>query len=141
MTDPEADFTLHPQLAADSIPVGDLLLSRVLLMNNTRFPWILLVPRRPGIRETIDLGEPEQAILWREISAASVLMRDLFRAEKLNVCAIGNMVPQLHVHVIARFSTDEAWPKPVFGFAPPLRYAEAAGKELAGRIAAGLGGL
>jgi diadenosine tetraphosphate (Ap4A) HIT family hydrolase len=141
MTDSASAFSLHPQLAADTLPVGDLMLSRVLLMNNTRFPWILLVPRRPGIRETIDLADHEQAILWREISAASVLMRDLFRAEKLNVCAIGNLVPQLHVHVVARFATDEAWPKPVFGFAPAKPYAGTAGQELCRRIAAGLGGL
>jgi diadenosine tetraphosphate (Ap4A) HIT family hydrolase len=141
MTDPASDFSLHPQFAADTLLVGDLMLSRVLLMNNTRFPWILLVPRRPGIRETIDLTDNDQAVLWREISAASVLMRDLFRAEKLNVCAIGNLVPQLHVHVVARFSTDEAWPKPVFGFAPPKPYGAAAGEELCRRIAAGLGGL
>jgi diadenosine tetraphosphate (Ap4A) HIT family hydrolase len=134
-------FALHPQITADTVVVGDLALSRVLLMNNTRFPWIMLVPRRPGVREIIDLPEAEQAVLWREISAASVLVRDLFRAEKLNVCAIGNMVPQLHIHIVARFATDEAWPRPVFGFAPALPYPPAAAKELASRLAVGLGGL
>jgi diadenosine tetraphosphate (Ap4A) HIT family hydrolase len=141
MSELPPSFALHPQLAADTLPVGDLALSRVLLMNTTRFPWLMLVPRRPDVREIIDLPTHEQATLWREISAVSVLVRDLFRAEKLNVCAIGNMVPQLHVHVIARFTTDEAWPRPVFGFAPPLPYSPTAAKELAARIAAGLGGL
>jgi diadenosine tetraphosphate (Ap4A) HIT family hydrolase len=132
-------FSLHPQLARESVVVGDLLLSRVLLMNNSRFPWLLLVPRRPGLRETIDLPEHEQPVLWREISAVQRLMRELFSPDKLNVAAIGNLVPQLHVHVIARFEKDEAWPKPVFGFAPPIPYAPAELDALISRIAAGLG--
>lgn len=140
MTDARSpDFQLHPQLARESVVVGDLLLSRVLLMNNSRFPWLLLVPRRHGLRETIDLPEHEQPILWREISAVQRLMRELFAPDKLNVAAIGNLVPQLHVHVIARFEKDEAWPKPVFGFAPPIPYAPAALDALISRIAAGLG--
>ena len=133
------EFSLHPQLARDSVVVGDLLLSRVLLMNNSRFPWLLLVPRRPGLRETIDLPEHEQPVLWREISAVSRLVREVFSPDKLNVAAIGNLVPQLHVHVIARFEADEAWPKPVFGFAPPIPYSPADLDALTSRIAAGLG--
>ena len=141
MTDQPAPFSLHPQLARETVPVGDLAVSRVLLMNNSRFPWVLLVPRRPGMREMIDLPEDEQPKLWREVSAVSRLMRDLFAADKLNVAAIGNLVPQLHIHIIARFEKDEAWPKPVFGFAPPIPYAEADLAALKERLSAGLGHL
>jgi len=141
MSDASDAFVLHPQLALDTVAIGDLGVSRVLLMNNSRFPWVLLVPRRPGLREMIDLPEDEQPRLWREVSAVSRLMRDLFAADKLNVAAIGNLVPQLHVHVIARFETDEAWPKPVFGFAPPIPYAEDDLAALTARLSAGLGHL
>ncbi|MFO1147169.1 MAG: HIT domain-containing protein [Alsobacter sp.] len=141
MPGPDSAFELHPQLAADTRPVGDLLLSRVLLMDNARFPWILLVPRRPGLREMIDLPDSEQAVLHGEIAAASRAMRTLFAPDKLNVAAIGNVVPQLHVHVVARFERDEAWPKPTFGFAPPVPYEEAEAGPLVRRLAAALGGI
>ncbi len=134
-------FTLHPQLAAETVVVGDLRLSRVLLMNNARFPWILLVPRRDGIREIIDLSDRDQATLYGEITAASHAMRALYKPDKLNVAAIGNMVPQLHVHIIARWAEDEAWPKPTFGFGPALPYEPAALEEARGRLARALGGL
>lgn len=141
MTEPADSFTLHPQLAAETAPVGDLLLSRVLLMDNERFPWILLVPRRPGIREIVDLDEREQVVLLREIAAASRAMQALFSPDKLNVAAIGNMVPQLHVHIVARFTADEAWPKPTFGFAPPRPYPAQVLAETRRRLAQTLGGL
>ncbi|MEY2600263.1 MAG: hypothetical protein RLZZ142_2522, partial [Verrucomicrobiota bacterium] len=118
----EIPFPIHPQLANASIPVCELPLCSVLLMDNQRFPWLLLIPRREGVQEIIDLHEKEQPLLWREIHAASHLLRNLFSPDKLNVATIGNLVPQLHVHVIARFKTDDAWPKPVFGFAPPIPY-------------------
>jgi diadenosine tetraphosphate (Ap4A) HIT family hydrolase len=113
----------------------------VLLMNNARFPWILLVPRQGGIREIIDLDDRDQATLYGEISAASRVMKTLYRPDKLNVAAIGNMVPQLHVHVIARYERDEAWPKPTFGFAPPIPYEPAALEEARAKLARALGGL
>jgi diadenosine tetraphosphate (Ap4A) HIT family hydrolase len=141
MSAPDSTFALHPQLFADTLPVGDLLLSRVLLMDNARFPWILLVPRRAGLREMINLPEPEQATLSQEIAAASRVMQALFEPDKLNVAAIGNVVPQLHVHVIARFERDEAWPRPTFGFAPPAPYAPEAAEALVRRLAAGFGGI
>jgi len=141
MTDPADPFTLHPQLAAETVFVGDLTLSRVLLMNNSRFPWILLVPRRNGIREIIDLPDRAQAVLYAEITAASKAMRAIYRPDKLNVAAIGNMVPQLHVHIIARWAEDEAWPKPTFGFAPALPYEPSALEETRTRLARALGGL
>jgi diadenosine tetraphosphate (Ap4A) HIT family hydrolase len=141
MSEPDSTFVLHERLAADTAPVGDLSLSRVLLIDDARFPWILLVPRRAGIREIIDLEEPEQAILFREIAAASRAMRSLFSPDKLNVAAIGNVVPQLHVHVIARFTRDEAWPKPTFGFGQAVPYAAAERGALVRRISRALGGL
>jgi diadenosine tetraphosphate (Ap4A) HIT family hydrolase len=117
-------FSIHPQLTQASLPVCELPLSSVWLMNNQRFPWLLLIPRRDGVQEIIDLPPGEQTQLWREIAAASHLLRSLFSPDKLNVASIGNLVPQLHIHVIARFKTDEAWPKPVFGFAPPIPYSQ-----------------
>ena len=141
MTQPASPFALHPQLAAETVVVGDLRVSRVLLMNNARFPWILLVPRQAGIREIIDLGDRDQATLYGEISAASRAMKALYRPDKLNVAAIGNMVPQLHVHVIARYEKDEAWPKPTFGFAPAIPYEPAALEDARAKLARALGGL
>ncbi len=141
MTEPAEPFAVHPQLAKDSAVVGDLQLSRVLLMNNVRFPWLLLVPRLPGIREFVDLPDREQAVMWSEMLAVSRLVTSLYRPDKLNTCAIGNMVPQLHVHIIARYQADEAWPKPVFGFAPPVPYQPDVLKSEIARISAGLGRL
>lgn len=108
-------FTLHPQLAQDTLTVGDLALSRVLLMNNKLFPWIILVPCVEKAREIIDLDISQQHQLMDEIAAASRAMQALFSPDKLNVAALGNQVPQLHVHVIARFTVDAAWPHPVWG--------------------------
>ncbi|MHB2166656.1 HIT family protein [Alsobacter sp. R-9] len=141
MTGQPASFSLHPQLARESVLVGDLALSRVMLMNNRRFPWLMLIPRRSGLREIIDLPETEQIVLLREITAACNLLREMFRPDKLNVAAIGNMVPQLHVHLVARYESDEAWPKPVFGFAPPIPYEPAELDSLKARIAVGLGNI
>lgn len=129
-------FEVHPQLAGQSVFVCDLQLSRLALMNNQRFPWLLLIPRRDDITEIIDLPEQEQTILWREIAQISRLLRELFQPDKLNVATIGNLVPQLHVHLIARFKTDEAWPKPTFGFAPPLPYTPSERETLISRIQA-----
>jgi len=108
-------FTLHPQLERDTFPVTDLPLSRVLLMNNRLFPWLILVPRVQMAREIIDLDEGQRHRLMDEIACACNAMRVVFSPDKLNVAALGNQVPQLHVHVIARFSHDAAWPNPVWG--------------------------
>lgn len=115
-------FQLDPRLEADTFPVRDLVLCRVLLMNDGRFPWLILVPRRPDMREIIDLGEADAAILLAEIRAASQVTRALFQPHKLNVAALGNAVPQLHVHIIARQTTDEAWPRPIWGVGTSLPY-------------------
>lgn len=131
-------FSLHPRLQGESVFVLDLELSRLVLMNNKRFPWLLLVPRLPDIAEIVDLPEKYQRVLWGEIARISKLLRELFQPDKLNVATIGNLVPQLHVHLIARFRTDEAWPKPTFGFAPPLPYTASELEDLKARILAEL---
>jgi diadenosine tetraphosphate (Ap4A) HIT family hydrolase len=120
-----ADFVLHPQLAADTVPVGDLALTRVLLANDANYPWLILVPRRPALVELIDLEENEQVQLMAEIDAAARALKAISECEKLNIAALGNQVPQLHVHVIGRRHTDAAWPKPVWGAVPPTAYLSA----------------
>ena len=121
-----ANFTLHPQLAKDTVALGDLALSRVLLMNDANYPWLILVPRRNGLTEIIDLDQSEQVQLMAEIAAAARALKAATQCDKLNIAALGNMVAQLHVHVIARFASDAAWPKPVWGAAPPAAYDPAA---------------
>lgn len=126
-----SEFTLDPRLAADTLPVGDLPLSRVLLMDDTRFPWLVLVPRRAGLVELGDLPREERIVLLDEIDLVAAALRALVAPDKLNVAALGNMVPQLHVHVIARFRHDAAWPAPVWGTRPAPPYtAEAAVKRV-----------
>jgi diadenosine tetraphosphate (Ap4A) HIT family hydrolase len=117
-----ADWTLHPQLAADTVIVGDLPLSRVLLMNDANYPWLILVPRNADLVEMIDLNDAEQAQLMREVTLAARALREITAFHKLNIAALGNMVPQLHVHIIARFHHDAAWPKPVWGVMPARAY-------------------
>jgi diadenosine tetraphosphate (Ap4A) HIT family hydrolase len=108
-------FTLDPQLEADTYPLGRLALSRVLLMNDARYPWLILVPERAQLAEIIDLPEADRMQLMREIAAASEALKALLGPDKLNVGALGNRVRQLHVHVLARFQSDAAWPGPVWG--------------------------
>jgi diadenosine tetraphosphate (Ap4A) HIT family hydrolase len=115
-------WSLHSQLAADTVPIGDLALSRVLLSNDANYPWLILVPRRPGLGEIIDLEENEQIQLLGEIDAAARVLKSVTECEKLNIAALGNMVAQLHVHVIARRHSDAAWPKPVWGAVPAAAY-------------------
>ena len=119
-------WSLHPQLAADSTGVGDLALSRVLLLKDANYPWLVLVPRRAGASEIIDLDDADQAQLWAEIAQASRALKAFTACDKLNVAAIGNVVPQLHVHIVARRTTDAAWPRPVWGAVPPRGYEPAA---------------
>lgn len=109
-----SDFTLHPQLAADTFLVGDLTVCRVLLMNNAHFPWLILVPRRNGIRELFELSSTDYATTMQEIKTVAEQFGKQAGAHKMNVAALGNMVPQLHIHIIARFTTDIAWPQPVW---------------------------
>ena len=117
-----AKFELHPQLERDTAPFGDLPLCRALVINDATYPWLLLVPRRPNVVEILDLNEVERAQLMTEIARVADALRAVTKCDKLNVAALGNVVPQLHVHIIARFKTDAAWPKPVWGVAPPKPY-------------------
>jgi diadenosine tetraphosphate (Ap4A) HIT family hydrolase len=121
----ETGWSLHPQLRADTTLVCDLPLSRLLAMNDANFPWLILVPRRPGASELFDLGA-DQAVLANEIALVSRALKDETRCDKLNVAAIGNIVPQLHIHIVARTRHDALWPKPVWGAAPPRPYDAAA---------------
>ena len=131
-------FELDPQLAADTHLVGDLELSRVLLMDDARFPWLILVPRRTALRELIDLPGDEQHALLDEIGRCATALRNLEKPDKLNIAALGNVVAQLHVHVIARSSRDPAWPRPVWGVGARVAYAGSALQLRLSRLRAAL---
>ncbi|MGA9340976.1 MAG: HIT domain-containing protein [Rhodanobacteraceae bacterium] len=109
------NFQTDPRLVSDTALIGELPLSRLLLMDDVRFPWLILVPRIAGARELIDLDAADQTSLLAEVVEVGRALEALVQAEKLNIAALGNQVAQLHVHVIARFSTDAAWPQPVWG--------------------------
>ena len=117
-----AGFELHSRLAADCIRVGRLPLSLLLLLNDARYPWFILVPQRSGIGEIFQLPESDQCQLWRESANLAHNLMQSFHADKINIGALGNLVPQLHVHHIARFTSDPAWPGPVWGHSAPVPY-------------------
>jgi len=117
-----AEFSLHETLAADTVDVARWPLCRVLLMNDSRYPWLILVPARPNKTEIHDLDPADQALLIAEIDRASRALSGLYAPDKINVGAIGNIVPQLHIHIVARFRADDAWPAPVWGAHPPRPY-------------------
>ena len=123
-------FALDPRLAADTFVVGETPLSQVLLMNDARYPWLILVPRRYSATEPFELSEADQAQLWRESMRLGGAMKAHFAANKLNIAALGNQVAQLHVHHIARFHADDAWPGPVWGVGSAVPYSEAARNAL-----------
>lgn len=116
------DWSLHRQLEQDTISIGDLPLSRVLVINDANYPWLLLVPRRAGAAEIIDLNEVEQGQLMTEINRVARALQDVVKPDKLNIAALGNVVPQLHIHIVARRTTDAAWPRPVWGVVPPIAH-------------------
>jgi len=117
-----AQFQLHPQLVCDTTAIFDLDLCQLLLMNDQNYPWVVMVPKRLDLREMHDLSPGDQQLLMGEITQVSKAMQRLFKSDKMNVAALGNMVPQLHVHVIARFEYDPAWPGPIWGKVPALAY-------------------
>ena len=119
-TDPA--FELHERLAHDGVFIADWPLCRVLLMNEADFPWLILVPRRAGLRDLHNLAFADLPSATGEIMRASQMLEEIFKPDKLNVAALGNQVPQLHIHVIARFTTDVAWPKPIWGASPHRPY-------------------
>lgn len=117
-----ADFDLHARLAKDSMVVEDWALCRVLLARDANYPWLILVPRRPGLKELHDLQPDDLSAVMGEATRASRALVDIFKPDKINVAALGNLVPQLHIHVIARFKDDPAWPDPIWGAVPPRAY-------------------
>ncbi|SIQ29804.1 HIT domain-containing protein [Marinobacterium stanieri] len=123
MDELELEFELDPRLVTDTIAIGDFPLCRLLLMNDSQYPWFILVPRRAGVTELYHLPANEQQQLIHEASELSETLADLFQARKMNVATLGNMVPQLHMHVIARKESDPAWPGPVWGKVPAVPYA------------------
>ena len=120
------DFELHPQLAADTLPVCSLPLCEVLLLNDANYPWLVLVPARANLRDFHDLSSDDMVTAGREISRASEALVGLLAPDKINVAALGNMVPQLHIHVIARFTDDAAWPSQIWGVVPAQEYESSA---------------
>ena len=131
-------FTLDPRLAADTHFVGDWPVSRVLLMDDGRFPWLILVPRVPEARELHALSEPIRAEVFGEVVRAAAALERATGASKMNVAALGNVVPQLHVHVVAREPGDAAWPAPVWGVGERQPRDAASRDELLERIGAAL---
>ena len=119
------DFALHERLAADTVEAARWPLCRMLLMNDSRYPWLILVPARADMTEIHRLDPADQVQLMTEITRASRALETLHRPDKINVAALGNMVPQLHIHVVARFRTDDAWPGPIWGAHPPRPYTAA----------------
>ncbi len=130
-------FTLHERLTADGVFLIDWPLSRVLVMDEAKFPWLILVPRRDGLVEIADLDEEGRNLLMNEQVRAGAALKSLFPCDKLNIAALGNQVPQLHVHVIARHARDSAWPQPVWG-TPKDSYGEKALAEIVEKLKAAL---
>lgn len=115
-------FTLDSRLQQDTLCLGDYPLCRLLLMNDAQYPWFILVPRREDVSELFQLDAAEQAQLWRETTALAEVLKDCFAADKMNVATLGNVVSQLHMHVIVRRRDDAAWPAPVWGRHPAQAY-------------------
>jgi diadenosine tetraphosphate (Ap4A) HIT family hydrolase len=119
------NFPLHPRLAADCVVIGELQLSALLLLNDSRYHWCVLVPQRPELTEIYQLSEADQQQLTRESSRLAQFLAETFKADKMNIGALGNLVPQLHIHHIVRYRDDPAWPAPVWGVGAAQPYGEA----------------
>ena len=127
-------FNLHEQLRRDTLPVCRLKLCLVQLMNDSQYPWLILVPALEDVTEIADLNEKQRKLLINEIAQVQTVLKTVFQPHKLNVGALGNMVPQLHVHVIARSPEDPAWPGPVWGKLPPRPYDESSLRATIARL-------
>lgn len=128
------DFVLDPRLATDTVPVADWPLCSVLLIRDARFVWLVLVPKRAEVSEIIDLDPADRSLLSAEIDRAAMGLKRAVTCDKLNIAALGNVVSQLHVHVIARRKTDAAWPKPVWGLPNPEAYDDAGRDALIAKL-------
>ena len=127
-------FELHPQLAEDCIVLGDFPLCRLLLSRDSNYPWFILVPRQAGLTEVYQLSAVDQGRLMTESCQLSTLIMEVFEGGKLNVAALGNMVPQLHIHHIVRHIGDPAWPRPVWGVVPARGYGDVELRDLLARL-------
>jgi len=130
------DFELHTRLAADTLFVADWTLCRVLLMNDARYPWLILVPRRDAMTEIFELCPEDREMLMAEIALASERLKHFSQAAKINVGALGNLVPQLHIHIIARNPGDAAWPGPVWGNGVAVPYNRQAADDMIAKLSA-----
>ena len=130
----QSGWALDPQIERDTMPIGDMALCRVLLMRDANYPWLLLVPRRHGASELTDLDAAEQVQLIAETAKAADVLKTFTACDKINLAALGNVVPQLHVHVIARRRSDPAWPKPVWNVVPARPYEPAEAEKLIGAL-------
>ncbi len=133
-------FEIHPQLAADSVPVGQFRLSLLLLHNDANYPWLILVPKRENVREIYHLTDEDQVQLVRESSHLCEVMTSIFAPTKMNIAALGNIVPQLHMHHVARYDTDPAWPKSIWGATEPVAYVQEDREKRLQRLRASLVG-
>ncbi len=127
-------FKIDPRLAAESFPLGELSLCEVLLYDDARFPWLVLVPQKENLVEIIDLGDHERIALMDDITDASRALKEITNCDKLNVAALGNQVRQLHVHIIARFENDPAWAGPVWGKGTRVPYDEKTRDDLTKKL-------
>tara|TARA_R110001592_G_scaffold362635_1_gene677487 strand:+ start:63171 stop:63593 length:423 start_codon:yes stop_codon:yes gene_type:complete len=118
-------FELHPRLAADTLPVGEFELSQLLIHRDANYPWFILVPKKPDVMEIYHLSEGERIQLMVESCLLAEALVDVFSPDKINIATLGNMVPQLHMHHVARYKTDGAWPNPIWGTLPALDYQQA----------------
>jgi diadenosine tetraphosphate (Ap4A) HIT family hydrolase len=132
-------FRLHPQLAKDCFVIGQFPLCQLLLMNDQNYPWFILVPQREDISEIYQLTAADQMMLWRESTDLAEVLARHFAADKMNVAALGNVVPQLHLHQIVRYRHDPAWPAPVWGKLPAVPYSEEGLQQLLSNLTPVLG--
>ncbi|MFB0962985.1 MAG: HIT domain-containing protein [Pseudomonas sp.] len=133
-------FKLDERLFKDTVVLGDFTLCRVLLMNDRRYPWLILVPRRAGISELIELNMAEQQQLWQETSYVGQVLKDVFQADKINIATLGNVVKQLHMHIVVRMQDDAAWPAPVWGNGAAQGYTDEALAAMRARLQAAFNG-
>jgi len=134
----DTKFELHEMLEADTVTVTELPLCKVLLMNDSLYPWLILVPKVNGIKEAFELDWQDQIQLQNESSLVAEMLHEMFQADKINVAALGNMCPQLHLHHIVRFKNDACWPNPVWGAVPKKLYEAAALEELVRKLTTAL---
>ena len=132
-------FILDTRLQEDTWLIGDFPLCRLLLSNDSNYPWFILVPRREGISELFQLDDVDQQLMWAETTSLAGVLKELFTADKMNVATLGNVVSQLHMHVIARYASDAAWPGPVWGKHPAKPYSEADVQVIRDKLKAVLG--